>query len=79
MNIKLIILILAASVMAGCGTTTTINDPDMAAPVTIESKSDALVMYEANGKKLTVDNRGRPSIFEAILGLVLSNTNAEVK
>ena len=41
----------------------------------VKSKSDALVVVEKGGEKLTVDNRGRPGIIEQFLGALLLRPN----
>ena len=38
----------------------------------VSSKSDALVeLTQKDGTKITVDNRGRPGLFEQLLGVIL--------
>lgn len=78
MNIKLTLLSAIMLVMVGCATTTTITDPELSGPVVIKSKSDSMVTYNKEKGEVTVDNRGRPNIFESILGYGLSKTSAEV-
>ena len=49
--------------------TSTITLPD-GQTYTVVSKSDALVEFEQDGKKLKFDNRGRPSLIEKIISLL---------
>lgn len=45
---------------------------------TVESKSDALVTAKTEEMDLTVDNRGKPSVWETILGLMFSRTDINI-
>lgn len=68
------ILILALVFVAvGCTVKTQIIEPD-GATYTIRSKADALVSMKIEGREITVDNRGKPNIFESLLGWLLLKT-----
>ena len=40
----------------------------------IKSKSDALIIMKSAEREITVDNRGKPNIFESLLGWFLLKT-----
>jgi len=66
--------------VSGCGlmnVKTEITDPD-GKTWTVNSKSDALVQIKTKDTEATVDNRGRPSTMENILGLALTKTNVHL-
>ena len=78
MKIIGIIGILALLTLSACAGNiiSTIKMPDKTEVYEVSSKSDALVTIERNGVKVTVDNRGRPGMFEQILGaFFLSNVD----
>jgi hypothetical protein len=56
---------------------TTIQDPN-GEVWTVSSKSDALVQIKQKEVEITIDNRGRMSVFEAILGMAMTNTNVNL-
>lgn len=59
--------LIIAILLAGCGFTTTIKDPD-GRQYEITSRSDAMVHAKfVNGVDLTVDNRGNPGFVEKIM------------
>ena len=70
MNIKILIVILFIS---GCSTTTQFIEPD-GSTFTIKSGSDSLVTMKDKDQEFTVDNRGKPNIFESLLGWMLLKT-----
>ena len=47
---------------------------------TVNSKSDALVSYDDQEKKIkfTVDNKGRASVWETILGIMVAKPNITI-
>ncbi len=67
------IIILMVVVMAGCAglgqtvSTMTMPNGDI---YTVASKSDALVEFSQGDVKMTVDNRGRPSMLEKVISLL---------
>jgi hypothetical protein len=54
--------------MVSCNVKTTITEPT-GEQFTVESKSDAHVTYQTEDMKVTVDNRGKPSLLERIAEL----------
>ena len=77
---KLIPIIILALFLSGCSlmnVKTTITNPQ-GEVWTVESKSDALVQIKTKDVEITVDNRGKMSAFEAILGIVMTNTNVNL-
>ena len=71
--LKLKILIIALVFACGCTVKTQIIEPD-GSVYTIRSKSDAMVSMKTNDRVVTVDNRGKPNIFESLLGWLLLKT-----
>lgn len=76
---KLLLVIMLCLFLTGCGgmlgnVKTTIEDPE-GKIWSIKSKSDALVQIKKDGVEITVDNKGRMSAFEAIMGITMTNTN----
>jgi hypothetical protein len=63
-----VIVIIVLLAMAACTTKTTITEPGGAQYI-VEGKSDALVTYEEAGRKVVVDNRGKRSLFEDLIGV----------
>lgn len=79
MIMKLLSAIILCLFLTGCSVLSTnvktnIKDPE-GKIWTIESKSDALVQIKKDGVEITVDNRGRMSAFEAIMGIVMTKTD----
>ena len=70
MNIKMLIVIL---LLSGCTVKTQIIEPD-GSVYTIMSKSDAKVTVKSANREIMVDNKGKPNIFESLLGWVLLKT-----
>lgn len=70
MNIKVLIVILFIS---GCSTTTQFIESD-GSTFTIKSGTDSLVVMKDKNREITVDNRGKPNIFESLLGWMLLKT-----
>ena len=66
-------LILLIVIMFGCATKTQIIEPD-GSIYTIKSKTDSLVVMKKGDWDITVDNRGKPNIFESLLGWMLLKT-----
>ncbi|MEA3223334.1 MAG: hypothetical protein U9P49_09260 [Thermodesulfobacteriota bacterium] len=78
-TIKRGIVLVLVLVLMGCATvTTTIEDPQ-GEVWAVRSKSDAVVWVEKEGVTISVDNRGRMSAFESILGIVATKTNVEIR
>ena len=71
--LKLNILIVAFIFICGCTVKTQIIEPD-GSIYTIKSKSDAMVSMKSEDRIITVDNRGKPNIFESLLGWLLLKT-----
>ena len=80
---KTIILLLSLTMLCltGCASwgnvTTTITDPNNQVWM-VESRSDALVHVKSGEVEIIVDNRGRMSAFEAILGIVMTNVDFKI-
>lgn len=69
---KLKILVVLIFV-CGCTVKTQIIEPDGSIYI-IESKSDSLVSMKSEDRLIVVDNRGKPNIFESLLGWLLLKT-----
>ena len=67
---KILIIVLFIS---GCQTTTEFIEPD-GSTFTIKSGSDSLVTMKDKARDFKVDNRGKPNIFESLLGWMLLKT-----
>lgn len=72
MNIKILIFILLVF-FYGCSTKTQFIESD-GTMFTIKSGSDSLVVMKDKDREVTVDNRGKPNIFESLLGWLLLKT-----
>ena len=70
---KLSALALLVLVTYGCTVKTQIVEPD-GSTYTIKSKSDSMVTMRSGGREIIVDNKGKPNIFESLLGWLLLNT-----
>lgn len=72
---KIFYFFLLALSMSGCALfdtrINTIVTMENGSIIEVKSKSDALVIFEAEGRKLTVDNRGRPGVIEQFLGAAI--------
>jgi|GEM_PF-2060952 len=67
----LLLLLLLSSCVGFLNSKATITLPNGQKYV-VSSKSDALVeLTQKDGTKITVDNRGRPGLFEQLLGVIL--------
>ncbi|MCK5612738.1 hypothetical protein KAR91_63280 [Candidatus Pacearchaeota archaeon] len=71
MNVK--ILLLCLLFMSACTVKTQIIEPD-GSIYTIVSKSDAKVIMKNANREIVVDNKGKPNIFESLLGWLLLKT-----
>ena len=60
-------------VALGCTVKTQIIEPDGSIYI-VESKTDSMVTMKNGGWEITVDNRGKPNIFESLLGWLLLKT-----
>lgn len=69
-KILAVALILAIS---GCTVKTQVIEPDGSIYI-IKSKTDSLVVMNKGDWQITVDNRGKPNIFESLLGWMLLKT-----
>lgn len=58
----------------GCTVKTQIIEPD-GSIYTIKSRSNAIVIIEEKGKKVTVNNQGKPTLFEAIITMMFMDSN----
>lgn len=67
------ILICLVLLLSACSTQTHIID-NKGRLYTVESKADGLVVFEQAGNKITVDNRGRPTLFESIITMMFMDT-----
>jgi len=69
--------IIAALLLVGCMSTTTIREPS-GATYRIESRNDALVQAKlSNSVDIVVDNRGKPSTFDELIKLYFMRWQAE--
>ena len=75
---KQILILLTFLTMTGCATLTTVTWHD-GKVITIKSKHDAMVTVKQPDGEVTVDNRGKPNIFESILGYTLEKTTLSNK
>ena len=66
-------ILLVLFLLYGCTVKTQIIAPDGSA-YTITSKSDAKVSMKSEGREIVVDNRGKPNVFESLLGWLLLKT-----
>lgn len=77
-EIAITIALALAMMVGGCAgynhIETKINGADGTPLMTVESKIDGLVTYEEGGQKLTVDYRGKPSIFQTMVDAMLVKT-----
>lgn len=60
----------------GCTTKTQIIEPD-GSIYTIKSRTNAVVTIEEKGKKITVNNQGKPTLFESIITMMFMNTQIQ--
>ena len=60
-------------VAVGCTVKTQIIEPDGSIYV-VESKTDSMITMKNDSWEITVDNRGKPNIFESLLGWLLLKT-----
>ena len=77
---RILIMIMAALLLSGCSfmnVMTTIEDPN-GKIWTVSSKSDSVVSIKAKDAEIVVNNQGRMSAFEAVLGMVMTNTNVNL-
>ena len=72
MSFKILVLVVVL-LTCGCTVKTRIVEPD-GSTYTVTSKSDARVVMERGSLKITIDNRGKPNIFESLLGWLLLKT-----
>jgi len=80
LTIILTALFLSTLFLSGCSmlnVKTTITDPN-GLVWAVSSKSDALVQIKKTDTEITIDNRGRMSAFEAIMGTVMTNTDVNL-
>lgn len=75
---KCICIISIVLIIGGCASVKTIVTNPRGEVYTVQSKKDALVMMEKDGVKLTVDNRGKPGIFENLMGIMLMKTEVNL-
>lgn len=59
--------------LSGCTIKTHIIEPN-GSTYTVESKADAKVSIKKGDWEIVVDNRGKPNIFESLLGWLLLKT-----
>lgn len=70
---RLRVLIPLLLLICGCTVKTQIIEPD-GRTYTIKSKTDSLVIVKRADWEITVDNKGKPNIFESLLGWMLLKT-----
>ncbi|MCK4240831.1 MAG: hypothetical protein KAX30_04350 [Candidatus Atribacteria bacterium] len=74
---KILLIIILALCLSGCSlmnVKTTITDPD-GKVWTVVSKSDAHVQIKTKDVEISVNNKGRMSAFESVLGIAMTNTD----
>lgn len=69
-NTLILLLLLTLSGCVGFGNVTSTLTLPNGEKYVVNSKPDALVEFEQKGRKVTVDNRGRPGLIEQILGAI---------
>ncbi len=70
---RLFLLMIIILLFLGCSTKTQFIESD-GSMFTIKSGADSLVVMKNKGREITVDNRGKPNIFESLLGWMLLKT-----
>ena len=70
---KLKMLMIIVIMFCGCTVKTQIIKPG-GDVYTIKSKSDAMVSMKSDNVEIIVDNKGKPNIFESLLGWLLLKT-----
>jgi len=73
MRLTVIATVVLMLLALGCTIKTQITEPD-GSVYTIQSKSDSMVTMRNGGLEIIVDNKGKPNIFESLLGWVLLKT-----
>lgn len=68
------ILIFIIFLFYGCTAITQITEPD-GSIYTIKSRTNAMVTVELQGKKIIVNNQGKPTLFEAIITMMFMDSN----
>jgi len=79
-GMKILTVAILALLLSGCSlmnVKTTIEDPD-GKVWTVSSKSDSVVSIKAKDAEIVVNNQGRMSAFEAVLGMAMTNTNVNL-
>ena len=69
-KIQLAIIIALSCLMAGCATKTTFEMPD-GKLFTVKTKSDGVATFTQGDVSMSVDNRGRPTVFESMVGALI--------
>ena len=71
-------LIILLVFMVGCASVkTTITNPQNEVWI-VQSKKDAMVTLKQGDTELTIDNRGKPGIFENLMGIMLMKTEVNL-
>lgn len=79
MRLKLLISIASLAVLAsGCMSTTQITEPD-GSMYTIKSGTDSLVVMKGRDWEATIDNRGKPNIFQSVAEWMVLQTPDVIK
>ncbi len=65
---KTIITIFLILTLASCTTTVTLPDGDA---YTVKSASDSVTTFKKGDIEISVDNRGRPTVFESLTGAAI--------
>jgi len=77
--IKLIISLICAMLLVGCGTIKTVIEQPDGSCYTITSKKDSIVTIQTtNGDNLSVNNQGQQSAFEWFMVNLMANTDIQV-
>ena len=69
-KIQLAIIIALSYLMAGCAVTTTVTMPD-GVTYEVKNKSDGVATFTRGDVSMSVDNRGRPTVFESMVGALI--------
>ena len=62
--------------LCGCTAQTQIIEPD-GSIYTIVSRTNAVVIIEDKNRKVTVNNQGKPTLFEAIITMMFMDANVK--
>ena len=75
---RLLSLSLLFLLLTGC-TTKTVITMDDGSVITVDSKNDALVTVKEDNRVITVNNQGKPTLFESILTMMFMDVQTKDK